>query len=124
MKIYSGTFIFNIYRRNFFSSLWRLSQIRSFLLTDDDKLLFYNAYIRPHLDYCCLGWGNSTNYNSQKVTKLQRRACKINLERQYTHLEEALDRLKILSFDESVFLHKATVMYNIAKNIAPTYLRR
>ena len=66
--------------------------------------------------------GNSTKYNIQKITELQRRACKIILGREYAHLEEALDRLKILSFDESVFLHKAKVMYKIANNVAPTYL--
>ena len=30
------------------SSLWLLSQIKSFLSVDD-KLLFYNAYIHPHI---------------------------------------------------------------------------
>ena len=40
------------------SSLWLLSQIRSFLSVDD-KLLFYNAYIRPHIEYCSVMWGNS-----------------------------------------------------------------
>ena len=31
------------------SYLWVLSQIKSFL-SKEDKLLFYNAYIRPHID--------------------------------------------------------------------------
>ena len=103
------------------SSLWLLSQIKSFLSVDD-KLLFYNAYIRPHLEYCSVIWGNSTNLNIQKVTKLQRRACKLILMSEYTHLEESCDRLKILSFDEIVFLNKAKIMYKIANNIAPMYL--
>ena len=46
------------------SSLWLLSQIKSFLSVDD-KLLFYNAYIIPHLEYCRVIWGNSTNLNIQ-----------------------------------------------------------
>ena len=64
----------------YISTLWLLSQIKSFL-TVDDKLLFYNAYIRPHLQYCSVIWGNSTNINIQKtmMTKLQRRACKLIL---------------------------------------------
>ena len=41
---------------------------------------------------------------------------------EYTHLEEACNRLNILSFDESVFLNKAKIMYKIANNIAPAYL--
>ena len=39
-----------------------------------------------------------------------------------TSLEEARNRLKILSFDESVFLQKAKTMYKIANKIAPKYL--
>ena len=61
------------------SSLWLLSQIKSFL-SKEDKLLLYNAYIRPHLDYCSVIWGNATNFNiNKKITKLQRQACKIIL---------------------------------------------
>ena len=41
---------------------------------------------------------------------------------EYTQLEEACDNLKILSFDEIVFLNKAKMMYKIAYNIAPSYL--
>ena len=40
------------------SHLGLLSQIKSFL-SKEDKLLFYNAYIRPHIDYCSVIWGNS-----------------------------------------------------------------
>ena len=103
------------------SSIWRLSQIKTFLSVDD-KLLFYNAYIRPHLEYCSVIWGNSTTFNIQKMTKLQRRACKLILGNEYPQLEEACDNLKILSFDEIVFLDKAKMMYKIAYNIAPSYL--
>ena len=56
------------------------------------------------------------------MTKLQRRACKLILGDEYTHLDEARDNLKILSFDEIVFLNKAKVMYKVANNIAPSYL--
>ena len=101
--------------------MWLLSQIKSFLSTEG-KLLFYNAYIKPHLDYCSAIWGNSTNFNIQKITKLQTRACKIILGRDYTDLQEARNRQNILSFDESIFLQKAKSIYKIANNIAPVYL--
>lgn len=103
------------------SHLWLLSRISSYLSVED-RLLFYNAYIRPHLDYCSIIWGNSTSCNINKITKLQRRACKSILRNEYTNLEEARDRLKILSFNESVFLQKAKVMYKVANNIAPEYV--
>ena len=48
--------------------------------------------------------------------------CKLILGKEYTSLKEARNRLKILSFDESVFLQKAKKMYKIANKIAPKYL--
>ena len=76
----------------------------------------------PHLDYCNTIWGNS-NYNVSKITKLQRRACKVKLEADYTDLESARSRLNILSFDQDVLLNKAKIMYKVVNVIAPQYIR-
>ena len=103
------------------SNLWLLSQIKNYLSLEH-RLLFYNAYIKTHFDYCSIVWGNSSNNNINKINKLQRRACKLILDKEYTSLEEARNRLKILSFDESVFLQKAKTMYKIANKIAPKNL--
>ena len=86
------------------------------------RLLFFNASIKAHFDYCSIVWVNSSNNNINKINKLQRRACKFILGKEYTNLEEARNRLKILSFEESVFLQKAKTMYKIANKIAPKYL--
>ena len=103
------------------SNLWLLSQIKNYLSLEH-RLIFYNAYIKTHFDYCSIVWGNSTKNNINKINKLQRRACKLILDKEYTCLEEARNRLKILSFDESVFLQKAKTMYKIANKIALKYL--
>lgn len=103
------------------SNLWLLSKIKIYLSLEH-RLLFYNAYIKPHFDYCSIIWGSSTNSNINNINKLQRRACKCILGNEYTRLDEARDRLKILSFDETVFLQKAKIMFKIANNIAPEYL--
>ena len=50
---------------------------------------------------------------------LQRRACKLILSQAYNGLEESLKRLEMLSFDQSVFLNKAKVMYKVYNNLAP-----
>ena len=85
-------------------------------------MLFYNAYIKPHIDYCSLIWSNTSNIDINKITRLQRRACKLVLGHEYKSLLEAFERLKILSFDQSIFLSKAKMMYKIHNNIAPSYL--
>ncbi|MCU7801208.1 MAG: reverse transcriptase family protein, partial [gamma proteobacterium symbiont of Lucinoma myriamae] len=103
------------------SHLWLLSQIKNYLPLKH-RVLFYNAYIKPHLEYCSIIWGNSSGSNINRLNKLQRRACKIILGNSYTNLVEARNHLNILSFEESLFLQKAKTMYKIANNIAPQYL--
>ena len=82
----------------------------------------YNAYIKTQFDYCSIIWGNSFNYDIYKMNKLQRTACKIILGKDYTYLAVAHNCMKMLSFDETVFLQKEKLMYKIVNNIAPEYL--
>ena len=103
------------------SHLWLSSKIRTYLNVQH-RLLYYNVYIKSHIEYCCVVWGNSCNFNAFKIEKLQRRACKLILGNGYTTLDAACKQLRILSFEETVFIHKAKVMYKIANNAAPIYL--
>ena len=54
-----------------------------------------NARKKTHLEYCCVVWGNSSNFNMYKTEKLQRRACKLILGNDYTTLENARKQLHI-----------------------------
>ena len=103
------------------SYIWLLSKIKSYL-TLEHRLIFYNAYILPQFNYCNMIWGNSSNYNVSKITKLQRRACKVILEHEYEDLDSARMQLKILSFDQNVFLNKAKAMYKVANGLIPRYI--
>ena len=88
------------------SHLWLLSKVRIYL-SIEHRVLFYNAYIKPHIDYCSLIWSNTSSSNISKITRLQRRACKLILGHEYNGLSEAFEKLKILSIDQSIFLSKA-----------------
>ena len=103
------------------SYIWLLSKIKSYL-TLEHRLIFYNAYIQPQFNYCNMIWGNSSNYNVSTITKLQRRACKVMLEHEYEDLDSARMELKILSFDQNVFLNKAKTMYKVAHGLIPRYI--
>ena len=46
--------IFNMFAKRS-SSLWLFSQIRSYL-SQQHKVLYYHAYIKPHFEYCCTIW--------------------------------------------------------------------
>ena len=86
------------------SFLWLLSTIKTYL-SKEHKLLYYNSYIKLHFDYCSVIWSNSSNFNVNKINKLQRRACKLILSHDYKSLNESLEQLDILSLDQSVFLN-------------------
>ena len=103
------------------SYLWLLSKIRSYLSVEH-RLMFYNAYVKPHFDHCNTVWSNTSSGNINKISKLQRRACKLILAQDYTDIQEALERLNILSFDQIIFLNKAKLMYKVYNNLAPVYL--
>ena len=56
-----------------------------------------------------------------KMYKLQRLACKLILSQGDNGPEESLKRLDMLSFDQSVYLNKAKIMYKVYNNLAPNY---
>ena len=103
------------------SYLWLLFQIKSYLSLQH-RVLFYNAYIKPHFEYCCVIWGNSFNSNLHKIEKLQRRACKLILGTDYISLEDERRQLNMLSFEELVFVNKAKVMFKVTQGISPIYI--
>ena len=55
--------------------LYLLSRVKVFLSFQNRKR-FYNAYILPHFDLCCVIWGNCTSVMADKLVKLQKRATR------------------------------------------------
>ena len=82
------------------------------------------SYIQPHFNYCNATWGNASNYNVHvaRINRLQKRACKLILGNEYDDFESATSTLKLLSFEQSVFLSKAKIMYKVANGLVPQYI--
>ncbi|WAR28317.1 hypothetical protein MAR_014021, partial [Mya arenaria] len=87
------------------------------------KIMFYKAYVQPHLDYCSIIWGSTKQSNIQVLVRLQRRACRIILGEQYTTLSEALNIINSLNIEQRVSLHKAKFMYRVSQNAVPSYIQ-
>ena len=96
------------------SYIWLLSRI-SHYLSSEHKLI-YLSYIHPHFNYCNVIWGNDSNFNVARITKLQSGACKIILGNEYYNFETAKSSLNMLSFEQSVFLNKAKIMFKVANS--------
>ena len=105
------------------SLLYLLSRIKVFLSIPQRKL-FFNSYILPHLDYCCVVWGNLNVSLESKIVRFQKTAARLILESDMSVSSESLfTQLDWLTFPERVKFHKAILMYKIFHDQAPTYLK-
>ena len=105
-----------------YSLLFFLNRIKQYLNVSTRKL-FYNAYILPHLDYCCSIWGNANSELMSAVIKFQKRAARSILDKPMeTPSVELFTELKWMMFPERVRYQKAILMYKIMHNLTPPYL--
>ena len=56
-----------------------LRKIRKYLPTPI-RILYYNHYIKPHLEYCCSVWDNCSKSEIDTLIKLQKQAARLILE--------------------------------------------
>ena len=99
-----------------------LRRIRKSLPTDIRKV-FYNLYIKPHLEYCCSVWGQCSQHDKNTLIKLQKQAARLILDApKLTPSHEMFTKLQWLKFDELVHQKQATMVYKSLHNLAPLYL--
>ena len=103
------------------SSIWLLSKIKKFL-SQAHRVQFYKSYIQPHIDFCNIVWGSSSESNKLKIFRLQKRACKVILDYNVDDSIEAMNSLKIMSMYDRLYLRKAKFMFKVYNNIAPAYI--
>ena len=104
------------------SLLFLLGRIKYFL-NIPSRQLFFNAYILPHIDYCCTIWGNCNTDLQNRLLKFQKRAARLILDQDMTTSSQVLfQQLGWLRFDERVDYRKAILMYKSLNNLAPAYL--
>jgi hypothetical protein len=111
----------NNIRKKVASNLWLLSKIKTFT-SRNHQIIFYKAYIQPHLDFCNVIWGGTGKTNLDKLFLLQKRAFKIILGPEYTSFPEALEKINALSIHQRILIQKAKFMYKVHQNLLPTYI--
>ena len=74
----------------------------------------------PHFDYCCVIWGNCSAYLEDKFTKIQKRAARLILGRDFSTPSAFLfSELKWMPFPDRVIYQKALHMYKTLHGCAP-----
>ena len=102
--------------------LFLLKHIQHFL-PKDTRILFYNFYIKPYLEYCCSIWGNCSKENINIIVKLQKRAARIILDADFfTPSANLFNELKWIPFSDIVKYHQVSLVYKCIHKISPEYL--
>ena len=113
----------NFIAKKMSSNLWLLSKLKDYLSTEH-RVQFYKTYIQPQIDYCSTIWGRTSQYNLNRIFRLQKRAVKIIVNYQYDNIANSMDELKILNMYEGIFLRKAKFMFKISKSVLPAYVNQ
>jgi hypothetical protein len=104
------------------SLLFLLGRIKYYLSVPMRKL-FYNAYILPHIDYCCTVWGNCNVELINRIICFQKRAARLILDKTYeTPSQQLFTELNWMTFDQRIKFKKAILMFKTMHNAAPSYL--
>ena len=100
---------------------WLLSRIKEYL-NIEQRTHFYKTYIQPHIDYCNLVWGGTSQINLERIFRLQKRACKIILDYNIVNIYQSMEDLKILTVFERLFLRKSKFMFKVDRSETPPYI--
>ena len=103
------------------SNIWLLSKIKAFL-SKDHRVQYYKSYIQPHIDFCNVVWGSTSDANKLKIFRLQKRACRVILDYEVEDSEEAMKSLNIQSIYDRLILRKAKFMFKVFHEKAPKYI--
>ena len=104
------------------SQLYLLTRIKCFLNLDSRKM-FYNAYILPHIDYCCTVWGSNTIKYLDKILKFQKRAARLILDKSLdTPSADLFKQLRWMTIYERIDYKKSVFMFKSINGGSPQYL--
>ena len=102
-------------------NLYLLQQIKQFLPIDSRKL-FFNSYILPHFDYCSIIWGNCSQTQMYRLEKLQKRAARIILDKNYhdycIRSADLFAELKWMSLKERINYNIAIQVYKCINGLS------
>jgi hypothetical protein len=85
--------------------------------------IFYNSYILPIFDYGITVWGHTSDYNIDRLTRLQKRAARIILKAHYlTPSTQMFKELKWQPIRDRIKFHSATMVYKSLNGRAPEYM--
>ena len=98
-----------------------LSKLR-YIVDIDERKLFFNAHIKPHIDYASVVWDGCSDVLKKRLNSLRRRAVKLILPDTTLTTDQKLKEMRILSLQKQLEYNKGLFMYRLLSNEAPEYI--
>ena len=94
----------------------------SFFLPPDTRKLFYNARIKPHIDYASVVWDGCGEVHLKQLNSIHRRAGKLILPDPSLSTEQKMNALGILNLPQQLAYNNGIFMNKVLNNNSPNYL--
>ena len=93
-------------------------EYKCFFLSRRNRTLFYNSYLLPRLDLCCIIWGNCSSTLEDILVKFQKRAALVILDCDFhTPFSELFKESQLANIHRKSYISKkAILMYTIINN--------
>ena len=106
-----------------FYILFILKKIRKYLQLEI-RIIFYDYYVKPLIEYCSSVWGVCSKENQSKIIKTKKKAARLILEATpLTTSNHMFQELKWLPFDEIVKFKQVSLVYKAITGSAPQYIQ-
>ena len=98
-----------------------LSKLR-YIVDIDTRKLFFNAHIKPHIDYASVVWGGCSDVLKKRLNCLHRRAVKLILPDTTLTTNQKCKKMRIMSLQKQLEYNKGLFIYRVLNNEAPEYI--
>ena len=90
----------------------------------DTRKLFFNAHIKPHIDYAsvCTSYASCNDVLKKRLNSLHRTAVKLILPDTTLTTDQKLKEMKIMSLQKQLEYNKGLFMYRLLSSEAPEYI--
>ena len=94
----------------------------TYIVDIDTRKLFFNAHIKPHIDYASVVWDRCSDVLKKRLHTLHRRAVKLILPDATLTTDQKLKEMRITSLQKQPEYKKGLFMYRLLSNEAPRYI--
>jgi hypothetical protein len=98
-----------------------LSKVKHFL-DEHSRILFFNAHVQSHIDYCSTVWDRCPAFCIRRLRSLHKRAVRLVTNKHPNQAEHQYKDLHILPLDKRFLYNKAKFVHKILSGKAPKYL--